>query len=129
MHARTEAADFKPWLGQHLHWLLNGLDEHHQVEDFHYFPVFRRAEPRLAAGFELLERDHAALHTAIGGIVLRANAVLTAQTDSASLRDDLARFHDAHVELGRELLRHLDDEEDLVIPLLLERGEHAFTGG
>jgi hypothetical protein len=26
-----------------------------------------------------------------------------------------------HIELGRELLRHLDDEEDLVIPLLLER--------
>jgi hypothetical protein len=92
--------------------------------------VFRRAEPRLAAGFELLERDHEALHTAIGGMVLRANAVLTAEvTDSARFRADLARFHDAHVELGRDLLRHLDDEEDLVIPLLLERGEHALTGG
>ena len=38
-------------------------------------------------------------------------------------------FRDAHVALGRDLLRHLDDEEDLVIPLLLERGAHAFTGG
>jgi hypothetical protein len=35
----------------------------------------------------------------------------------------------AHVGLGRDLLRHLDDAADLVIPLLLERGEHAFTGG
>jgi hemerythrin-like domain-containing protein len=130
LRERTEAADFKPWLVQHLRWLLGGLEEHHQVEDFHYFPVFRRAEPRLAAGFELLERDHEALHTAIGGMVLRANAVLTAEvTDSARFRADLARFHDAHVELGRDLLRHLDDEEDLVIPLLLERGEHALTGG
>ena len=60
----------------------------------------------------------------------RANAVLTAEiTDSARFRAELARFHDAHVGLGRDLLRHLDDEEDLVIPLLLERGEHAFTGG
>jgi hypothetical protein len=127
---RTEAAHFKPWLLQHLRWQLGGLEEHHQVEDLHYFPVFRRAEPRLAPGFELLEHDHAALHTAIGGIIERANAVLVAENpDSASFRADLARFHDAHVELGGELLRHLDDEEDLVIPLLLERGEHAFTGG
>jgi hypothetical protein len=130
LHERAEAADFKPWLAQHLRWSLGGLEEHHQVEDLHYFPVFRRAEPRLAPGFELLERDHEALHTAIGGIVLRANAVLTVEvTDSARFRAALARFHDAHVELGRDLLRHLDDEEDLVIPLLLERGEHAFGGG
>ena len=96
----------------------------------HYFPVFRRAEPRLAAGFALLERDHCALHTAIGSIVERANVVLTAEsTGGAQFRADLARFRDAHVALGRDLLRHLDDEEDLVIPLLLERGAHAFTGG
>ena len=44
-------------------------------------------------------------------------------------RGDLARFHDAQVGLGRDLLRHLDDEEDLVIPLLLERGEGAVLGG
>jgi hypothetical protein len=31
--------------------------------------------------------------------------------------------------LGLDVQRHLDDEEDLVIPLLLERGEHTFAGG
>lgn len=88
----AEAADFKPWLVQHLRWSLGGL-EHHQVEDLHYFPVFRRAEPRLAAGFALLERDHCALHTAIGSIVERANVVLTAEsTGGAQFRADLARF-------------------------------------
>jgi len=75
-------------------------------------------------------RDHAALHTAIGDVIERANAILTAEaTGRAAIRAVLARFHDAHLELGRDLLRHLDDEEDLVIPLLLDRGEHAFTGG
>ena len=127
---RIDAADFKPWLLQHLRWQLGGLEEHHQVEDLHYFPVFRRAEPRLAPGFELLDRDHKGLHTAIGGIIEHANAVLGAEdTDRAKSRAALARFHDAHLDLGRELLRHLDDEDDLVIPLLLERGEHAITGG
>jgi hemerythrin-like domain-containing protein len=125
---RTPATDLKPWLLQHLRSQLGGLEEHHQVEDLHYFPVFRRAEPRLAPGFELLERDHGALHTAIGGIIERANAVLVAE-DAETFRADLARFHEGHLDLGRDLVRHLDDEEDLVIPLLLERGEHAFVGG
>ncbi|MGH6898093.1 MAG: hemerythrin domain-containing protein [Geminicoccaceae bacterium] len=125
---RSEAADFKPWLVQHLRWSLGGLEEHHQVEDFHYFPIFRRAEPRLAPGFELLERDHEAMHTTILGIVERADVVL-GKEDTVGFRAEVARFYDAHVDLGRNLLRHLDDEEDLVIPLLLERGEHAFTGG
>ena len=44
-------------------------------------------------------------------------------------RAELARFRDAEVDLGRALLRHLDDEEDLVVPLLLERGEAVLTGG
>jgi iron-sulfur cluster repair protein YtfE (RIC family) len=124
---RTDAADLKPWLLQQLRWQLGGLEEHHQVEDLHYFPVFRRAEPRLIRGFDLLERDHEALHAAIEGIVERANPVLLAE-NSDKFRADLARFRDAYTDLGRELLRHLDDEEDLVIPLLLERGEHAVAG-
>jgi hypothetical protein len=127
---RTEAAQFKPWLARHLRSYLWQLEEHHHVEDHHYFPVFRRVEPRLSAGFELLERDHDALHTAVGGIVERANVVLAHQDpDGAAFRSDLARFREAHVDLGRELSRHLDDEEDLVIPLILEHGERSLICG
>ena len=46
-----------------------------------------------------------------------------------AFRSDLARFRDAQIDLGRALIRHLDDEEDLVIPLLLERGEQFVIGG
>lgn len=49
--------------------------------------------------------------------------------DPDAFRAALARFRDAQVDLGRELIRHLDDEEDLVIPLLLERGEQSLFGG
>ena len=126
----VEAEDVRRWLGRHLRWFLWQLEEHHQVEDLHYFPVFRRLEPRLAAGFDLLERDHEALHVAIGGIVERANPVLASQgSGGADFRSDLARLRDAQVALGGQLIRHLDDEEDLVIPLILERGEQALTGG
>jgi hypothetical protein len=85
---------------------------------------FRRVEPRLAPGFGLLEGDHGALHTAIGGVIERATAVLASEAPGpGAFRSDLARFRDAQVDLGRALIRHLHDEEDLVIPLLLERGE------
>ncbi len=125
-----EAAALKPWLAHHLQAFLWQLEGHHRVEDLHYFPVFRRLEPRLAAGFELLEGDHETLHTALGGIVTVANRVLAHEgTDPADLRAELARFRDAQVALGRQLRRHLDDEEDLVVPLLLERGEGAVHGG
>jgi hypothetical protein len=130
LEQRMDAAAFNPWLSGQLRWLLWQLEEHHQVEDHHYFPLFRRAEPRLVAGFELLERDHVALHQAIGGIIERANAVLAHDTAAPdTFHSDLARFRDGQVDLGRALIRHLDDEEDLVIPLLLERGEKSLIGG
>ena len=88
----------------------------------------RGASPR--ARFELLESDHGALHTAIGGVIERATAVLASEAPGPdTFRSDLARFRDAQVDLGRALIRHLHDEEDLVIPLLLERGEQFVISG
>jgi hypothetical protein len=128
LEQRIEAAEIQPWLSRHLGWSLWQLEQHHEVEDHHYFPLFRRAEPRLTPGFELLEGDHRALHTAIGGVIERASAVLASEPPGAdTFRSDLGRFRDAQVDLGRALIRHLDDEEDLVIPLLLERGEQFLT--
>jgi iron-sulfur cluster repair protein YtfE (RIC family) len=125
---RHDPDRLRAWLGRHLQLLLWQLEEHHQVEDLHYFPVFRQIEPRLAPGFEVLERDHAALHAALGVIVQRANAVLAPGTgDAGAFRGHLERYLQAQRALGQSLLRHLDDEEDLVIPLLLERGEGALA--
>ena len=126
----VDAAALKPWLAHHLQTFLWQLEGHHRVEDLHYFPVFRRVEPRLAAGFELLERDHDTLHAALAGIVTAANRVLAHDgADLAHFRAGLARFRDAQATLGRQLHRHLDDEEDLVVPLLIERGEQVVRGG
>jgi iron-sulfur cluster repair protein YtfE (RIC family) len=123
-----EPERLRRWLRQHLHMLLWQLQEHHQVEDHHYFPVFRRLEPRLVAGFELLERDHETLHQRLAEIAERANAVLIPGQPSGVFRGALERCIDSQRTLGHSLLRHLDDEEDLVIPLLLERGEDALRG-
>ena len=45
-----------------LQFLLSQLEVHHQIEDYHYFPIFRAADARLARGFDVLEGDHHAIH-------------------------------------------------------------------
>jgi hemerythrin-like domain-containing protein len=126
---KMEAREFKPWLARYLQFYLGQLEGHHQVEDHHYFPVFRRAEPRLGRGFDILDADHDSLHTAIESIAGQANALLRQpDTDAAALRTGLGRFRDIHVAMGRGLIQHLDDEEDLVVPLILDRGEGGLAG-
>lgn len=124
-----EAPQFKRWLARYLQFFLSQLEGHHQIEDHHYFPLFRAAEPRLLRGFEILEGDHDALHHAIHDIAARANALLQQpDSDAVALGDALARFRDTQRAMGRDLLQHLDDEEDLVVPLILDRGEGPLFG-
>jgi len=119
---------FGPAFGPRLQHFLSELHHHHMIEDHHYFPVFTAAERRLAAGFELLEGDHELIHQRIEQVVSRANA-LFADLQGAD-RDRIRRAADAYAadsdRLLTGLLRHLDDEEDLIVPLILERGEEAL---
>ncbi len=100
-------------------FLINELHGHHHIEDTHYFPVLSAAETRLARGFDLLDADHHALERELAALTDRANAHLhalqqagdTARTAGAMLAqlDSFAPF----------LNRHLVDEEDLVVPVIL----------
>jgi hypothetical protein len=106
-----------------LRGLIASLEGHHQIEDFHYFPAFRRTEPRLAAGFDRLEADHVEIardvRAALAALAELRTAVETAagQTDTAlAARRCIA----ASADLCRNLRRHLTDEESLVVPLLIE---------
>lgn len=122
------AIDFQDWFAPRLQLLLSELNGHHQVEDLHYFPLFRRAAPELAAGFRLLDRDHKALHLCLVETAEAANALLQAlarQPDDAE--GPAACYAEASARLLARMARHLDDEEDLVIPLLIDRGEAELT--
>lgn len=109
-----------------LRGLIAAMHGHHQIEDFHYFPAFRRAEPRLAAGFDLLERDHSMLGSSVDAALAALDDLHAAVARSAEpgTRETLTlavrRYLDAAAALCRELAQHLDDEENLVVPLLLE---------
>jgi hypothetical protein len=130
-HAGTAtAADFRAWFPPRLRFFLQQLNAHHQVEDLHYFPVFSAAEARLARGFEVLEADHGTIHHSIAETVDKANAFLRAPVNDAdALRIASDGYTAASDTLIRQLTRHLGDEEDLIIPLILDRGEAALGVG
>lgn len=124
------AREFAAFFAPRLQFFLEQLHAHHHVEDDHYFPIFRRAESKLAHGFEMLERDHDAIAGCIDNSVTAANAFLRALDGP---REDVARAAETYAESGgilvRKLTRHLDDEEDLIVPLILDRGEQALGVG
>lgn len=116
--------EFQAWFAPRLQFFLQQLHAHHHIEDAHYFPVFREAEARLARGFEVLEKDHEVLHQGILKSVDSANEflhALAAGTDRRRLTGD--EYAEVNTDLLKKMLRHLDDEEDLIVPLILDRGE------
>lgn len=72
------AAEFPRQLVPRLQFLLSQLNVHHQIEDLHYFPIFRAADTRLKRGFDVLEGDHHAIHVDMDRTVETANALLRA---------------------------------------------------
>jgi hypothetical protein len=125
------AADLPRQLVPRLQFLLEQLGAHHQIEDLHYFPVFRAADERLARGFDVLEGDHHHIHGDMAATADTANALLRAL--AASDGGNLTRCGDDYAaasgSLIKSLVRHLDDEEDLIVPLILDRGEESLGVG
>lgn len=110
-----------------LRGLVARMLGHHQIEDSAYFPAFRRAEPRLGAGFDRLERGHASLNARVAAALaalaaLQAAAEQPAEAAAPQLAAD--RYVAAAAALCRTLQQHLEDEENLVVPLMLERSDY-----
>lgn len=101
-------------LGRHL---LGHAHGHHQVEDDYYFPQFKRAFPRLMRPVDLLDGDHRVLEESLDAVERHLNALSAERAD----RDAVGRALDDAQKLDRILGRHLADEEDIVIPALLQR--------
>jgi iron-sulfur cluster repair protein YtfE (RIC family) len=120
-------AEFPRQLVPRLQFLLSQLNVHHQIEDLHYFPIFRAADTRLARGFDVLESDHHAIHADMEQTANATNALLRALAgEPQALRRCGDDYASACGALLKGLVRHLDDEEDLIVPLILERGEAAL---
>jgi hypothetical protein len=122
--------EFRRKFAPRLQTFLSHLNGHHQIEDYQFFPVFSVAEPRLVKGFEVLEADHEVIHRAMDKMVETANNFMQIPAgDWDKMRvagDDYATVSEGLIKL---LGRHLEDEEDLIIPLILDRTEGALGIG
>lgn len=102
--------------------LLGDLQGHHQIEDQHYFPLLAAVEPRLAGGFDLLDADHHALDVHIHAMADATNAMLrglAAAAAEAEGRTAAGALLTLTAGFERFINRHLLDEEDLVVPVIL----------
>ncbi len=126
---RLDAPEFARWFAPRLQFFLQQLEGHHHVEDAHYFPVFAQAERRLKRGFDVLDGDHHMIHEALDRNAETANTFLRALLEGGDrLRFAADDYADENAKLVAMLTRHLDDEEDLIIPLILDRGDRALFG-
>jgi len=116
---RLDPARYAPRLSRFGGMFLQELHGHHQIEDHHYFPVLARLEPRLERGFGLLDADHHALDDWLARFAEAANAVLTEAREGRALGARAGRFGQVMSDFAPLLERHLEDEEDLVVPVLL----------
>ena len=125
---RLDRTGFERFFAPHMSHFLQHLDGHHRIEDAAYFPKFRALDPRMAAGFDLLENDHALIQQQLVASVESARALVGAL---AADRDIQQRATDAHAGdfqmLRKWLDRHLADEEEIIIPAMLEHTERAVT--
>jgi hypothetical protein len=126
---RVAEERFARWFAPRLNHFLGDLEGHHQIEDNQYFPLFAAADARLAHGFALLEEDHHLIHRLLERNAEAANVfyrdLLEGSASTPYSRDAYAAEADT---LLKGLMRHLKDEEDLLIPLLLDQGEEKFGG-
>lgn len=96
------------------------LHGHHSVEDMHYFPVMKTLDTRVAEGFDILDRDHHAIDGHLTAFAEAANGALGRIAGGQPARDDIASFLGDLKRVEGFLNRHLEDEEDLVVPVLLK---------
>jgi iron-sulfur cluster repair protein YtfE (RIC family) len=119
---RMDLGGYAPRLSRFGGIFLNQLHGHHQIEDMHYFPQLAVLDRRIERGFGILDADHHALHGHLDAFATGANAVLSRARDEAAAREAVGEFHALLGRFHRMLDRHLTDEEDLVVPVILKSG-------
>jgi len=119
---QSDPQTFAARLGRFGGMFVNELHGHHQIEDQHYFPLLAQKDARIIRGFEILDSDHHALDGLLDGFVKGANALLQRVGEREALQTATGRFAADLDRLERLIDRHLTDEEDLIVPVILHHG-------
>lgn len=98
--------------------LIGFAHHHHEIEDHAYFPQFARLYPQLNRGLALLDGDHKVLDAALEDTqkAIRNLGIIKPE------RDRMAALFKGAEALNSILDRHIWDEEEVIIPVLLKNG-------
>lgn len=121
-----DADDFAARLSYYGDLLVRNLHGHHSWEDHSYFPELMAADPRFEVGLEILEKDHEALDVVLDRFTSVANRTIKLiQLDPKSAYDEAGKLHGEATTIEAFLARHLSDEEELAVPIILH---HRLRG-
>jgi iron-sulfur cluster repair protein YtfE (RIC family) len=122
----SDPRDYVGRLGYYGNLLVANLHGHHTWEDRDYFPELSRADPRFDGGLQMLEADHEVLDAGLNRLTDHANRTIQLATlDPKQVRDEAALVLKDVEDVKSYLSRHLPDEEDLIVPILLH---HKMRG-
>ncbi len=104
--------------------LIHHSHQHHHIEDDYFFPVFLKAHAQLKNPLDLLDSDHKVLGEVLDGLEKAVNDLTIrpegndAQKRNAWLKQTEGLLHAAQ-RLDRLFIRHIGDEEEICIPIML----------
>jgi len=102
--------------------LVSSLHGHHSWEDRFLFPDLMLKEKRIQHGLDMLESDHVELDSLLNQLTQSTNDAARSMKNGVPVsRDDVGKLQQRTEALGQLLTRHLGDEEDLIVPVVLHR--------
>ncbi|MEC7762269.1 MAG: hemerythrin domain-containing protein [Pseudomonadota bacterium] len=124
LDGKADPMKFGSATSRYTGFFLEGLHGHHGIEDHHYFPIMAQMDDRVARAFDLLDADHHVLTDHMNALADATNAVLRPLQDGKDIRDPVGKLHGVQSGFQTFLDRHLTDEEDVVVPLILKYGDN-----
>ena len=119
---KSSPAHYASMLSRYGGLFVNGLHEHHTIEDTYYFPKLSLKDARITRGFDILDKDHHDIDGFLAALVDRANEIIGTVSDRDVLQTVVGAFQAELTDLERLLHRHLIDEEELIVPVILRYG-------
>lgn len=121
IEATVEPQAYGRALSRYGSMFVGELHLHHSIEDAKFFPVMKTLDLRITRGFDILDRDHHTIDARLQGFAAQANSVLQGiERDEAAAMAQLGPLLSELGVLETFLNRHLTDEEELVVPVLLK---------
>lgn len=103
--------------------MVQNLHGHHQIEDQQYFPLLAKRDGRLRRAFAMLDKDHHVLDGLIDRFITDSNTVLEGLMTEKPVDGLLGRYQPMLNRFTTLIERHLFDEEEIIVPVLLEYGD------